>query len=495
MKISFRKRILSNTLINSGGKLLSFFLQLFIIAYLIKALGKDAYGIFALALALAANTNLLEAGFGLSVTKYVAEYHAKGDRESLLKIINTNFLVSTVLAALFSVILLLINEFFLDRIFFIPAELIKDAKGLIRILISLSIIEFWSASIIRIAEGLQNYLLVRIIESVKWILRAGFIVIATAMGYGLAGIGAAYLAAGVLILIVLYLAVFAGNSSLAIGIRFMNMDSFKSLFGFSIWIFLSKMFAFLAYRIDTIIIGMFLPPANITYYNIAFKIYEIVRYGFSLLSSTLIPVTSELNALAEKVRLNLLFQKATRYTVLIMYPVLAFVFFYSEALIKLWVGDGFEAAASLSRLFVISLFFAAVVSVGSEMMVGLNRLRELILYSGIASAINLILSIILVKKIGVSGVVIGTVIGTIFIMISYLYSMMKVFNQSITSLWKDILVRPIIITALMSLLFLSVGNIYLAILISAASFLFIFLFMIDKEDRDLIYNMAFLKKG
>ena len=72
--------------------------------------------------------------------------------------------------------------------------MIKDAKGLIRILISLSIIEFWSASIIRIAEGLQNYLLVRIIESVKWILRAGFIVIATAMGYGLAGIGAAYLA-------------------------------------------------------------------------------------------------------------------------------------------------------------------------------------------------------------------------------------------------------------------------------------------------------------
>ena len=104
------------------------------------------------------------------------------------------------------------------------------------------------------------------------------------------------------------------------------------------------------------------------------------------------------------------------------------------------------------------------------MMVGLNRLRELILYSGIASAINLILSIILVKKIGVSGVVIGTVIGTVFIMISYLYCMMKVFNQSITSLWKDILVRPIIITALMSLLFLSVGNIYLAILISAASF-------------------------
>ena len=407
----------------------------------------------------------------------------------------TVFLSLQIVSRMIQSAVLIINEFFLDRIFFIPAELIKDAKGLIRILISLSIIEFWSASIIRIAEGFQNYFLVRVIESVKWVLRAGFIVIATSMGYGLAGIGAAYLAAGLLILIVLYLAVFAGNSSLVIGIRFMNMDSFKSLFGFSIWIFLSKMFAFLAYRIDTIVIGIFLPPANIAYYNIAFKMYEIVRYGFSLLSSTLIPVTSELNALADKVRLNLLFQKATRYTVLIIYPVLTFIFFYSETLIRLWVGDGFEASASLSRLFMISLFFAAVVSIGSEMMVGLNRLRELILYSGIASAINLVLSIILVKKIGVSGVVIGTVIGTIFIMISYLYCMMKVFNQSILNLWRDILIRPIIITVVMSLLFFSVGSIYLAVLISAAFFLFIFLFMIDKEDRDLIYNMALLKNG
>ena len=95
-----KKKILSNTLINSGGKLLSFFLQLFIITYLVKSLGKDTYGIFALSLALSANTNLLEAGFGLSVTKYVAEYHANGDRESLLKIVNTNFLVSTVRAAI-----------------------------------------------------------------------------------------------------------------------------------------------------------------------------------------------------------------------------------------------------------------------------------------------------------------------------------------------------------------------------------------------------------
>ncbi|MFA5848068.1 MAG: hypothetical protein WC855_14330, partial [Thermodesulfovibrionales bacterium] len=83
------KKIFLNTAVNSAGKFISFAFQIFIITYLIKTLGKDAYGMVVLALALVANTNLLEAGFGLSVTKYVAEYKAKGDMERLLRIVNT----------------------------------------------------------------------------------------------------------------------------------------------------------------------------------------------------------------------------------------------------------------------------------------------------------------------------------------------------------------------------------------------------------------------
>ncbi|TAL28757.1 MAG: hypothetical protein EPN94_00160, partial [Nitrospirae bacterium] len=407
-----RKRIFLNTAVNSGGKFLSFAFQIFIITYLIKTLGKDAYGIVVLALSLVGNTNLIEAGFGLSVTKYVAEYKAKDDWKRLLEIVNTNFVVVTVIALGFCGILFVINEFLLEKIFTIPRSFLQPAKDMIRILILLSFVEFWSVSIVRVLEGFQQFSAARGMEALKWLLRLVFIIIAVEKGYGLPGVGAAYFAAGIINLAILYLFAFSRTSRLKLNILLSNRESFKLLFGFSIWIFLSKAFAFISYRIDTIVIGIFLPLENLTYYNIAFKVFDVLRYGFSLISSTLVPVTSEIAATMNKERISLLFRKASKYTILFMFPILIFFFFHSDKAIKLWVGSGFEKSVVLSQLFVASLFLTALVSSGSEMMTGMNKLKVLVKYNGIGSLINLIGSLILVQKIGVYGVVVGTLIGS-----------------------------------------------------------------------------------
>jgi len=233
-----RKRIFKNTFVNSIGKILSFAFQMAIVSYLVKNLGKEAYGSIVLALALAANIQLLEAGFGIGVTKYIAEFNAKGEKKRLLEIINTNIIVTTVFAIIFSCIIFLINEFLLAKIFTLPPNLLSETKSLIRILIPASIIEFWSVSIIRVAEGFQKYFAVRLIEVAKWGLRLLFVVIAVKNGYGLTGVGLAYLGAGAIIMIVLYLSIFAADQNLKINPFLINRETFKLLFGFSIWIFL-----------------------------------------------------------------------------------------------------------------------------------------------------------------------------------------------------------------------------------------------------------------
>lgn len=478
-----KRRIFTNTSINFVGKLISYFLQLFIITFLIKSLGKETYGIVVLALALVANTNLLEAGFGLSVTKYVAEFHAKNDRKRLLEIINTNFVISLSIALFFSAVLISVNEFFLENIFTIPDGILVETRQLIRILLLLSIIEFLSVSLVRIAEGYQRYSLARTTEVLKWFLRALFIIIVIEAGMGLSGVGVAYLGAGAVNMAILYACIFGKRSDLRVSPRLSSQEAFRLLWGFSIWILISKIFSFLLYRINTFLIGIFLPPVNLTYYNVAFKVYEVVRFGGSLIASTLVPVTSELNAFSQNHKLSLLFHKSTKYTAMIMLPVLAVVLIHMDRIIELWVGSGFSISVVLARLFIASLFLLIFVTGGAEMMVGLNRVRELVPFAGAAAFVNLTVSILLITKIGVTSVVIGNLISTALLTAGYIYKMLQKFEISFIEFARGITNTLISAICLIPAFFIYPGNLYSGGIVIGLYYVIMFIFMVDRDDR------------
>ncbi len=484
MRKSFRFRIIRNTSVNTVGKFLSFLLQFFIITYLIKTLGKDAYGLVVLAFALVANTNLLESGFGLSVTKYVAEHKARGEREEMLLVVNTNLAVSTAIGAVFSIVIIVINEIFLNKIFRVPPEMLAETKSLIRILVPLIFIELWTVSIIRVAEGLQRFALARAMELVKWLSRALLVVIFITADYGLKGVGAAYLAAGVLCLLVVYVKIIFNDPELHFSLNLMDRRTFGKLLGFSIWIFFSKVFAFLSYRIDTIIIGIFLAPVYLTYYNVAFKIFEILRYGLSLVASTLVPVSSELHALTDVKRLSKLLDRGTRYAVVLMCPVYIFVFIYMDRIIELWVGGGFGMSALLCRIFIVALFTAAPIAVGTEMMVGLNRMRTLVKYNAVATVVNLVISLYLIRKIGVQGVVIGTAMGSLVILVTYLPVIARTIGVALGNFVK----APLLSLAAAGLLLVSVIVLhgYLGIAVGAAVYVTAAFFIVFQKKDTLL---------
>jgi O-antigen/teichoic acid export membrane protein len=248
---------------------------------------------------------------------------------------------------------------------------------------------------------------------------------------------------------------------------------------------LSKIFAFLSYRVDVILIGIFLSPVYVAYYDIAFKIYEALKFGIFVIASALVPVSSELGAMTDRRRLELLFNKVSKYTLVFVFPQLVFAIFYAEGIINMWVGKGVEVSVLLTQLFAVSLFFFALTSSGAEMMVGLNKVKELAFCGGIAALINFTISIILVKTIGVAGPVIGTIVGTIILSAGRLYLMLPLFNMSIFNFLKGIILKPVISTILLALIFFAVvtRNLYVGIAVLILHLLTLTFFMIDKTDR------------
>jgi O-antigen/teichoic acid export membrane protein len=192
--------------------------------------------------------------------------------------------------------------------------------------------------------------------------------------------------------------------------------------------------------------------------------------------------------------MRLLYQKATKYTALIMFPILIIAYVHAEDVIRIWMGDGFAVSVGLSKLFIVSLFFVSIVSSGTEMMIGLNRIRELILVAGIASIVNLLVSIILVRNIGVAGVVVGTVVGSIITAIGYLHRINKAFDVSMTDFWKSVLLRPVLVLLPLLLIYAAIGNLIIADILFIIASPFLLFVMVDKDDRHAFLGLLQARK-
>ncbi len=76
---SIRRRMLLNTVSNVLGKGLNLGVWFFLTPYLLRRLGADTYGLWAVVGLVAAYGALLDLGITSAVAKYVAEYRARGE--------------------------------------------------------------------------------------------------------------------------------------------------------------------------------------------------------------------------------------------------------------------------------------------------------------------------------------------------------------------------------------------------------------------------------
>jgi O-antigen/teichoic acid export membrane protein len=209
------------------------------------------------------------------------------------------------------------------------------------------------------------------------------------------------------------------------------------LLNFSVWVFLSKAFAFISYRIHIILIGLFLTPAYLTYYDIAFKVFELLKYGLSLLISTMIPIAANLQIGNNDSIMRLIIMRGTKYITAILFPMFIFVIFNYSFIIQIWLGNLYSETVNIGIIMVISLFPTVISALGGEMLVGLGKLKKLVVYSGTGSVINIVICLFLIRNYGLTGIVAALFIGTLVITSGYLHLILNEFDIDLKVFLKD----------------------------------------------------------
>jgi O-antigen/teichoic acid export membrane protein len=128
-----------------------------------------------------------------------------------------------------------------------------------------------------------------------------------------------------------------------------------------------------------------------------------------------------------------MFLEGTKYSCAVVLPITIALIVWADDLVLAWVGPDFEPSIGYSRWFLAWVIPTAATALGHTMVVGMGYVRQA-MYLGLASAvINLALSIALVGRFGVMGVIVGTLTG--YCLVWYPY--MRLFLRTLEVSWGD----------------------------------------------------------
>jgi hypothetical protein len=187
----------------------------------------------------------------------------------------------------------------------------------------------------------------------------------------------------------------------------------------SFYMFLMQLSIVLADKIDTTILGFALSdpgPANAVYQVVSKPFLQIRQTGWSL-AYFVMPAVASLWAARDVRGLDRIKYDGPRLHLGLLLPVALLAWIYAGPFLSLWVGDrlGYDAAevAPLLRLFLIATI-PLLISVQVQMAIGMNRIEVIALAALAGAVINLPVSYFLTRRLGVAGVIWGSVLTTLF---------------------------------------------------------------------------------
>ncbi|MCA1684907.1 MAG: polysaccharide biosynthesis C-terminal domain-containing protein [Planctomycetia bacterium] len=203
------------------------------------------------------------------------------------------------------------------------------------------------------------------------------------------------------------------------GFRGARRDDYRALAQVSFYVFMIQLSVVLADKLDTIILGFAIRPPDgaISVYNVASKPFLQIRQTGWTLTYMVMPAVASLIAARDERSLDRLKYDGTRLLVGAILPVTLLAWVHAGPFLTLWVGDklGYDAGvhAGLLRLFLVGTV-PLVLSVPVQMAIGMNRPRVIGVSALAGALVNLPLSYYLTLRMGVSGVIWGTVLTTLF---------------------------------------------------------------------------------
>ncbi len=427
-----KERLKKNTLTTILFFMVSVPLLFVITPMILKYVGKEVYGIWAMVWAILVFFEFIGLQAPSAMSVLIPKYDPDTQAKEINEIANTVFVFFLFMALLTAGIFTLGKGWLLNAFFKVTPNLVATADFALSFCVYAYLINFVILSFAYVLGGFNLFYINNIIKIGALLIRTGLMIFALIKGWGIQGIVIVQMATILLETVAIIIWGKAVYKPLQFNPLSFNFKRLSQILRMSVKFMVSRVAQLVNGNIDKIALGFFLTPVTVAYYQIGSNISKYISNVPEMFSSGSIePAASELSSRGEKDKFLKYYERINKYIFAVAFFLLGGMVVFGREFILLWLGPGYE------QVYTIMVVLAAVYTVGiagntaTYALNGFERFKEVMLVSGVAAVINVLLSVGLSKYYGLKGALTGTAISVVSAAVVTYYIFRKISGYGI----------------------------------------------------------------
>ncbi|MBF9253260.1 oligosaccharide flippase family protein [Pontibacter sp. 172403-2] len=209
----------------------------------------------------------------------------------------------------------------------------------------------------------------------------------------------------------------------------------KNIFSVGTSFFIIQIGSIILLQTDNIIISKFIGPSSVTEFNVSFKLFSVIMMLFSIIMTPYWSAFTDANAKKDYSWMKANMKRIRRIWLLISVLVVPTLLVCSDLIFKFWIGNSIQISKSLSMWLALYVIGYICLNLNSYFLNGVGKIKiQLYLYI-IVCFLNIPLSCILAKEVGINGVVISNIIMLLIMNIILWIQSNKILSQNDGGLW------------------------------------------------------------
>jgi O-antigen/teichoic acid export membrane protein len=406
--MSTGKELLKGSVTRISQTLITILISFWMMPFLVNRLGDHWYGIWTIVGSLAASYHLFDLGMVSAITRFISKDFAANDSEQANRNINTAlgfYLIVSVVLILSSIALSSQSNLFTDNA--------QDSHILqyLVLIIGISVaLEFPFNAFAGIAQAKLKFHHIALVRIIVSLLSAFLLWFFIGRGYGVIAMANISFITARLSNIAYFVICKRAFPDLTVNLKQFDKLNLKKLASFSLWSFVIAIAYQLRNTVDNFVIGYFLSASIVTHYFVGQRLVGILGQLLGQATNLFIPIFTKFHENKERQRLREYLLFTTRINLALALFSATLIFLLSKSFILCWMGSGFEDAELITKILLVGTMLGFVNNPLNSALYAVNAHKIIAKLDVVEVILNLSISIILVKSIGMVGVAYGTLI-------------------------------------------------------------------------------------